>query len=298
MPRSGHDRSRLPCPKCGFVTDVQYKFCASCGAPLAGADAYVESGTDYKPFPEPQRRRLATLSLTLGALAAFPLGLLAGIPAVALGALVLKRRHAGTTPAVAGIILGLAGTLVTTPVLILPRLLGTRPEQQRARVEQTMRVLQQALDSYASANEGWYPPGAPDPADSSGATTPAWLPEELPVNPYTRRPYEYDLDLFYLADALHRPGLAHKDFANDLASPFRSIAAPESMPGTVVVLGCTNHETGLVEEYAIVGFGPDATEPLSDLVEVEGEVRRERVYHVLASPESPDTLAVPAEDSL
>lgn len=288
------ERTRLPCAKCGFLTDADYKFCASCGAPLPGANAYVEPGDDVPAAPRPARSLRAVASVVLGVAAAFPLGLLAGIPAVVLGAMVIRRKETGTGLAIAGIALGLAGILVTSPAMVLPRLLRTSPAERRARLEAVMEEVQAALDNYARQNGGVYPG---EEAGSAGdGTLPEWLSVEHLRNPFTNRPYECGLDFFYVPDRLRSSDDRYQCNALSLGCLYSRLAAPESVPGTVMALGYTDPESDLVTAYVVVGFGADVTEPLSNMVPVPGEFKKEKVYHVLSGGIDDEPADTPADE--
>ncbi|MBM3315789.1 hypothetical protein FJY71_08150 [candidate division WOR-3 bacterium] len=278
-----HEKQTLPCPRCGYVTDREFRFCQSCGAPLPFANAYVEPKVEVRFEPRPKRSTLAIASLILGIAAAFPLGLLAGIPAILLGTLAVRRRVVGMGMGLAGIILGLVGTFVTTPAMVVPRLLRAGEGDRRERLSTVMLSLQAAVESWADS-AGTFPDDPPE-LDA----TPAWVPADLPANPYTRHPYEYGTDLFCFPDRLRRPGIGRIQQALNLSCPYSRLGAPESVPGTIVLLGHTDVETGVVSEYAIAGFGRDVTRPVWNLVEIEGEVKKEKVFFVLTGE-----LALPA----
>ena len=122
------------------------------------------------------------------------------------------------------------------------------------------------------------------------------LPADLPGNPYSHHAYEYGLDLFYFPEGLDSPREKEVCNALNLGCPFARIPAPESLPGTVIVLGYTDPETQKVTAYAVVGFGGNVAEPLSDMEPIPGEIKKEKVFFVLSGG-ADEVQVAPVPDS-
>lgn len=267
-----NEKQGIICPKCGFVTDRDFRFCQSCGAPLPRSGAYVEPGENVRFEPKQPRSPLATTSLILGILSAFPLGALAGLPAIVLGALVVKKRLTGIGLGFAGIVLGLLGTLLTTPAFLLPRITRAAEDNRREQLRSVIRILQESLDAWADSTGSF--PAIDHESDAS-----AWIPADLPLNPYTRSHYGFGTDIFYFPAGLPHPGSGRISRSADMRCPYNQLSAPESVPGTIVVLGYTDPETEEVSEYAIIGFGRDVALPLWEMQTIDG--KNEKVYLVI-----------------
>lgn len=274
MPLFESERAGITCPKCGFVTDREFRFCQSCGTALPQSGAYVEPGENVRCETRQRPSPFAVVSLIMGILGAFPLGVLTGLPAILLGTFVVRRRLTGIGLGLAGIILGLLGTLLTTPAFLLPRITQATEARRRAQLMSAMELLRESLDSCAHS-AGSFPT-----MEYESVTAPPWVPTDLPRNPYTNAPYEFGRDLFYFPEALPHPGAGRISRSADVRCPYNRLSAPESVPGTVVVLGYTDPETEEVSEYAITGFGTDVTLPLWETQTLDDE-NQERVFLVL-----------------
>ncbi len=267
------ERQSIACPKCGFITERDFRFCQSCGAPLPHSEAYVEQGKHSRSEPKQPPSPLSVVSLVLGILGVFPAGALTGLLAVVSGAIVLRKRVPGMGLGLTGIVLGLLGTLITTPVFLVPFAFRTAEIRRQEQLKYAMHLLKESLDAWADSSGSF-----PAIEDDSDAAT--WIPVDIPSNPYTRSQYEYGKDIFYFPDGLSHPGSGRINRAADTRCPYNRLVAPELVPGTIVVLGYTDPETEEVSEYAITGFGRDVTTALWKMQALNGEAP-EKTYIVL-----------------
>ena len=106
---------------------------------------------------------LAKLSLVFGFLSIIPFyGSLFSIPALILGIIALvrisKERNnlKGRKLAIRGILLGTLGML-TSVAIILPSILGARESANEQVATASVRTISDALEAYATANNGKYP---------------------------------------------------------------------------------------------------------------------------------------------
>ncbi|MEO0073435.1 MAG: hypothetical protein ABIK43_02075, partial [candidate division WOR-3 bacterium] len=135
----------------------------------------------------------------LGILGVFPAGALTGLLAVVSGAIVLRKRVPGMGLGLTGIVLGLLGTLITTPVFLVPFAFRTAEIRRQEQLKYAMHLLKESLDAWADSSGSF-----PAIEDDSDAAT--WIPVDIPSNPYTRSQYEYGKDIFYFPDGLSHPG--------------------------------------------------------------------------------------------
>jgi hypothetical protein len=92
----------------------------------------------------------------------------------------------------------------------------------------------------------------------------AQFPAGIPVNPYTGEHYHRGKDFFYRPVDLAETKLNAVVDRTDARCPFAGLAAPEGMPGTIVILGWAPPEgRGSPKEYAVVGYGRATREPLA-----------------------------------
>lgn len=146
-----------------------------------------------------------------------------------------------------------------------------RHEALLRRVDEAMFVFQTALEAWAADHHGNYPgPEVSWEADDSagfgrylpGGDSIESVSGRFPLNPFTGEPYRIGHDLFYQPGALAAAGLNARKLSADPLCPFRELAAPGGIPGTILILGHTAGDgTGLVREYAIVGYGRELDEP-------------------------------------
>ena len=110
------------CPTCGHHNEQDARFCINCGKALADVRAMPSPPAQlhYQNLPEPGRG--ATI-LVFGILSVVLLGLVAGIPAWAMGNRDLKKIRSGAIVAgqrgltTAGMVLGIIGTLLSLGVV-------------------------------------------------------------------------------------------------------------------------------------------------------------------------------------
>lgn len=163
------------CSNCGANIPDQSQMCPRCGtrqvAAQPGATPAPPSGTMAAPAPAPFRAAVgpqqtdgkAIGSLILGILSIFPLGILAGIPAVILGHVSRKSiresmgRLKGEGMALAGLIMGYLSMAAIPIVLIIaaiaiPSLLRARMAANESAAAATVRTIVYAEIAYSSAN--------------------------------------------------------------------------------------------------------------------------------------------------
>jgi hypothetical protein len=297
------------CHACGSRNPRNARVCGTCGAVMTVVrKVQFEYETAVLPGASTSGRRkgagLSLTSLILGLSSLTPATFIAGIPAVICGALALKRRLPGRRMAIAGIATGTFGTLVLTFVMLLPLIAWQLELHRVVLVKLRMQAFRAAIEDYAAEHAGRYPyEGISwEKEDDEGMvmhfkvrgqlliTAGSRKLEEdelklryrdadrplagIPVNPHTGERYRNGKDLFYRSDYLAEAGLNAVVDRRDARCPFVGLAAPGGVPGTIVVLGWTPPEApGAPIEYAIVGYGRNATEPLTG--------RRGRFFHVL-----------------
>ncbi len=123
---------------------------------------------DTKP-----RRTFGTAGLVFGLLSVFPLGALAGVPAIVLSVFGLREEPRARGRSIAGIVLGsvgIAGTLAL--MLAFSALVGrSRPANpdvaDSSAVTYNMYSIQGSLEDWACENGGDYPAPADFDSDSS-----------------------------------------------------------------------------------------------------------------------------------
>jgi hypothetical protein len=242
---------------------------------------YEQEGLSRTPIAGPRATKtLSASGLILGLTSLTPATFIAGIPAVILSALALKRRRPGRGMAYTGLVTGSFGTLVLTFALLLPIIAWQRELHRVGVVKSNMQAFRAALDDYASDNEGRYPKTGIswEMEDDDGMVlhfkTESGLVTSIPFNPYTQERYRRGRDFFYLPEALAETELNAVNDRMDPCCPFVGLAAPKGMPGTIMILGwATPADRGSPLEYAVVGYGRKTSEPLT--------VRRGRMFHVL-----------------
>jgi hypothetical protein len=239
-------------------------------------------------------RTLSIAALALGLASLTPATFLAGIPAIILSMVALKKHRPGRRMAYTGLVTGAFGTLVLTFVMLLPIIAWQRDLQRIAVVKQGMQAYRAALDDYATENNGHYPKDgiswqqeddegmllhfkgrgqilAPGVARKPGQVDVLKLHYRdedrpltgIPVNPYTGDHYRDGKDFFYLPQYLAGTELNAVVDRRDARCPYVGLAAPGGVPGTIVIVGWAPAEFhGSPIEYAIVGYGRNTAEPL------------------------------------
>jgi hypothetical protein len=223
-------------------------------------------------------RILSVAALALGFASLTPATFLAGIPAIILSMIALRKRQPGRRMAFTGLVTGAFGTLVLTFVMLLPLLARQRELHRVAVVKQNMQAYRAALDDFATHNEGRYPrPGISWEKEDEDGMVLHFKAENgfltsIPFNPYTHERYRNGKDFFYRPEDLAETELNAVVDRTDPRCPFVGLAAPGGVSGTIVILGWSPPEfQGSPIEYAVAGYGRNAAEPL----------RRGRYFSVL-----------------
>ena len=157
---------QIPCPRCGGRFVVGGAGSVARPMPYAPAGGYPPPGP-YADFGPPKPNRAAFWALVFGALSFF-LSFLAGIPAVVLGIIGMKRASAdrstgGQGMALTGLVLGIIGSflgcgfisLMTS--ILLPSLNRAREQANAVKCAGSMRQIGMALHVYAEKNKGRFP---------------------------------------------------------------------------------------------------------------------------------------------
>jgi hypothetical protein len=222
-----------------------------------------------KPPPAPKSKSLSLASLVLGIASLTPATFVTGIPAVICGAVALKQRRLGRRMAISGVASGAFGTLVLTFAMFLPLMARQREMARVAAVQRNMHAFQAAIEDYAGEHDGRYPYAGVswEPEDEEGMVLHfkgnSQSPAGIPANPYTGERYQRGKDFFYAPDDLAEAGLNATIDRADTLCPFVGRAAPEDVPGTILILGwAPPDEPGSPTKYAVVGYGRNTAEPL------------------------------------
>lgn len=179
--------------------------------------------------------------------------------------------------------------------LIIPNFVLFQERARRASVKNNMHVVQTALEAYAVDHVGNYPgeevdfedeenmlrcyfPGG-DPFGTDGDP----IFGEYPLNPYTGRRYNVeDVDFSMDLDLLEEPGqnAAKRNDDENHDCPYEDLEPEEELQGSMMFLGFIPEQNPLEtpQEYAIVGWGRDLTNPMYDRDPVEEDVY---IYFVL-----------------
>jgi type II secretory pathway pseudopilin PulG len=164
---------RFNCPDCGREVVV----------PKPIVDPYLEPQAFERMETKTSGKAIA--SLVLG-LFAFPCNFFAGLPAIIFGALGLsdigksKGRLGGGGLAIAGIVCGSVGTLLSIPILIallLPAVQAAREAARRAQCVNNLKQIGLAFHNYHDANNQ-LPPAAS--TDAKGKRLLSWRVALLP----------------------------------------------------------------------------------------------------------------------
>jgi hypothetical protein len=236
---------------------------------------------------------MSIIALCLGLAALTPASFVAGIPAVILSLIVLRKHRPGRGMAWTGLVTGAFGSLVLTFVLLLPLVAWQRDAHRVGVVKQRMHAFQAALNDYADENGGRFPKEgiswqqeddegmvlhfkASGQLLTTGSRQTGQVDElklhyrdsdrpltGIPVNPYTGDYYRVGRDFFYLPEYLPEADLYKVTDRRDARCPYVGLAAPGGMPGTIVIVGWSPPDFhGAPAEYAIVGYGRNTAEPL------------------------------------
>jgi hypothetical protein len=286
------------CPACGSRIPRTARVCGTCGAVVSEVPRrqfrYQQALLDRTQAPvKPETKTLSIIGLVLGLAALTPMTFFAGIPAIIVSSVALKRSRPGRGMAYGGLVTGALGTFVLTFAMLLPIIAWQTDLHRIALVKQKMQAFRSALEDYAAENDGRYPKEGIswEQEDDEGmvlhfkgrgqllsaGSRQAGGVDELrlhyrdedrpltgiPTNPYTRERYRVGKDFFYLPGYLDDAGLYVVSNRRDARCPYVGLAAPSDVPGTVVILGWSPPEfRGSPIEYAVVGYGRNTTEPL------------------------------------
>ena len=166
--------------------------------------------------------------------------------------------------------------------LIIPNFVLFQERARRTSVKNNMHVVQTALEAYSVDHLGLYPnediawddatdetgispyfPGG-DPIGEGGDA----IPGNFPVNPYTGARYNVDAeDLTYTVDdLLDESGMAAQVSNEDDNCPWQDYESPEDAQGAIDVQGYVPEGSinDCVQEYGVIGWGRDLTEPIFD----------------------------------
>jgi len=273
------------CPACGSRNPRTARVCGTCGTVVSEVPKaqfrYERTLLEGRQTPvQHETRTLGIISLALGLASLTPATFVAGIPAIIVSMIALKRPRPGRWMAYVGLVTGACGTLILTFAMLLPLIAWQRELHRVAVVKRNMQAYRAALDDYAFANEGRYPKSVIswEKEDEDGMVlhfkADNGLLTSIPFNPYTRQRYRKGMDFFYQPEDLAETELNAVTDRTDPRCPFVGLAAPRGMPGTIAILGwATPEDRSSPIEYAIVGYGRNTTEPLAG--------RRGRVFFAL-----------------
>jgi len=202
------------------------------------------------------------------------------------------------------VVILIIGVLVA---LVVPNLVLMQERARRTAVRGVMRALNVAVQAYAADNNGtypgegsftksalanWGPPGMDiiywfpggDPIGANGSP----IPGVMPSNPYTGRRYNYedeDMDGESYYGLLEERGQHTQCLSSDPDCPYLDLPAPNELEGTVCIVSYVSEQSanGAMEEYGIVGYGRDVTEPMFDRVADDAAGARTLQFFVLAN---------------
>lgn len=151
----------MNCRSCGRTQSESATFCSACGARLRSGQhegtrptLSVEPDQSNGVGAAPGNSGMCIASLVLGVLSVLGLAVLTGIPAIVTGIVVLGRKRPGKGMAIAGLVTGSVGTVVTGGILlafVIPLLVPAAVDRatQDARVTQTRQELQVLREAIA-----------------------------------------------------------------------------------------------------------------------------------------------------
>jgi len=214
-------------------------------------------------------RILSIVALTLGLASLTPATFLAGIPAIILSIVALRKHQPGRGMAYTGLVTGAFGTLVLTFVMLLPIIAWQRETRRVELMKQNMQAYRAALENFAAGNYGRYPKSGIswEKEDEDGMVLHfknniGYL-TSIPFNPYTHEQYHRGKDFFYRPEDLAEAELNAVVDRTDARCPYVELAAPGGVPGTIVIMGWPPSEIrGSPIEYAVIGYGRNTAEPL------------------------------------
>ncbi|HZT81001.1 MAG TPA: DUF1559 domain-containing protein [Gemmataceae bacterium] len=237
------------------------------------------------PVEPPRLSRKAVASCVLGVLA-LALFIVAGLPAMVLGWLGLREVNAsdgrlrGRGLAIAGLLLGSAGSVVTVAGLLAIVFTSLREGAQRLECLNNLRQMGIAANLYHDAH-GAFPAGTipndrlrPDQRLSWLA---ALLPYYMEAQPPPRRGRQQQSPFQAANDALDRDRAwddpANQDAVNVSFRAFLCPSAPDFRP---------HHEPGLTNYVGIAGIGANAAElprdaPRAGVFGCSGQVKRDDI---------------------
>ncbi len=289
----------MTCPACGSRNPRTARICGTCGTVISELPKtqfrYEQTLLDKRrTTAQGKTRAWSIVALALGLVSLTPATFVAGIPAIILSIIALKRRRPGRGMAYTGLVTGAFGTLVLTFVMLLPLIAWQRELHRVAVLKANMQAYRAALEDYATENNGRYPKEGisweQEDDDgmvlhfkgssqllSPGVARPSGQVDELklhyrdndrpltgiPVNPYTGDYYRVGKDFFYLPGYLAETELTRVVDRRDRRCPYVGLAAPGGVPGTIAIVGWAPPGFhGSPIEYAIVGYGRNTAEPI------------------------------------
>jgi hypothetical protein len=262
------------CPACGSRNPRTARICGTCGTVMSEVPKtrfrYEQAVLDKRRNTAyGKTRALSIVALVFGLVSLTPATFLAGIPAIILSIIALRKYQPGRRMAYTGLVTGAFGTLVLTFAMLLPIIAWQRELHRVAVVKQNIQAYRAAMEDFAARNEGRYPKSGLswEKEDEDGMVlhfkTDLGLLTSIPFNPYTHERYRKGKDFFYLPDDLAETGLNTVVDSTDARCPYVGLDAPGDVPGTIVIVGWSPPEArGSPTEYAVVGYGRDTAEPL------------------------------------
>lgn len=262
------------CPACGSRNPRTARICGTCGTVVSEVPQtqfrYEQAHLDKRhTTAQAETRTWSIVALALGLASLTPATFIAGIPAIVLSVVALRKRRPGRGMAYTGLVTGAFGTLVLTFAMLLPLVAWQRELHRVAVVKQNMRAYRAALDDFATQNEGRYPRSGIswEKEDEDGMVlhfkADNGFLTSIPFNPYTHERYRNGKDFFYRPEDLVETELNAVTDRTDPRCPFTGLAALGGVPGTIVIMGWAPPEFhGSPIEYAIVGYGRNTDEPI------------------------------------